>query len=338
MRVRTLALVVAAIIVATAAASCASGGGSQHLTVYSGRNQELIAPLIKDFETETGIEVDVRYGDSADLALLIDEEGKAAPADVFLSQSPGAIGYLDGKNRLRAIDRDVLALVQERFRADDGRWAGVSGRVRVLVYNTDLVDESDLPASVFDLTAAKYRGQVAVAPTNGSFQDFITAMRELEGDDKARDWLDGMKANGARSYANNLAIVEAVGRGEIPMGLVNHYYLERAKAEDPSLPATNYFFEGGDLGSLILVTAAGILDTADDPTDAQRLLEFMLSRDAQLFYAKETFEYPLARSVAPPSDLPALDAVESPSIDLSSLGGGLEATRRLINESGLEQS
>jgi iron(III) transport system substrate-binding protein len=337
MRARVTAVVIGVALASSALAACSSGS-SDALTVYSGRNQELIEPLIADFEEETGIDVEVRYGDSADLALLIDTEGDNAPADVFLSQSPGAIGFLDGKDRLQPIPDDVLDLVQERFRADDGKWAGLSGRVRVLVYNTDLVDEADLPESVFDVTDAKYRGKVALAPTNGSFQDFVTAMREVEGDDRAQEWLEGMKANDARAYANNLAIVEAVGRGEIPMGLVNHYYLERARSEDPEIPAENYFFGDGDVGSLILVTAVGVLDTADQPDDAERLLEFMLTTEAQRYFADETFEYPLAHGVEPPAALQDLESVESPPIDLSSLGGGLEETRRLIAESGLEQS
>jgi iron(III) transport system substrate-binding protein len=337
MRARATAVAISVALASTTFAACSSGDGDA-LTVYSGRNEELIEPLIADFEDETGIDVEVRYGDSADLALLIDTEGDNAPADVFLSQSPGAIGYLDGKNRLQPIPDDVLDLVQERFRADDGKWAGLSGRVRVLVYNTDLVDEADLPESVFELTDPKYRGKVALSPTNGSFQDFVTAMREIEGNERTQAWLEGMEANDARAYANNLAIVEAVGRGEIPLGLVNHYYLERARAEDPDIPAENYFFPGGDVGSLILVTAVGVLDTADDPADAERLLEFMLTNDAQRYFADETFEYPLAHGVEPPAALRDLESVESPPINLSSLGGGLEETRRLIAESGLEQS
>jgi iron(III) transport system substrate-binding protein len=337
LRIREIATVIGVALAGSVLASC-STGSTDALTVYSGRDQELIEPLIDDFEEETGIDVEIRYGDSADLALLIDTEGDNSPADLFLSQSPGAIGYLDGKDRLRPIDDGVIGLAQERFRADDGRWAGVSGRVRVLVYNTDLVDKADLPTSVFDMTDPKYRGKVALAPANSSFQDFVTAMRELEGDERTREWLDGMHANDARAYASNTPIVEAVSRGEIPMGLVNHYYLEQARSEDPGVPAENYFFGDGDVGSLILVTAAGVLDTADDPADAERLLEFMLSADAQRYFAEETFEYPLAQGVEPPPSLKDLGSVESPPIDLDSLGGGLERTRQLIAESGLEQS
>jgi iron(III) transport system substrate-binding protein len=148
-----------------------------------------------------------------------------------------------------------------------------------------------------------------------------------------------MVANDARTYANNIAIVEAVGRGEIRYGIVNHYYNEEVKAEDPSAPSANHLFPNADIGSIILVTAAGVLDTADDPNDAERFVEFLLSRPAQQFYAEETLEYPLAAGVEPAvADLPPLEEIESPPLDLSSLGGELARTKELIEQSGLEQS
>jgi iron(III) transport system substrate-binding protein len=233
----------------------------------------------------------------------------------------------------------VLDRVAPSFRADDGHWVGISGRVRVLVYNTDLVNEADLPASVFDLTQDAYRGEVGIAPTNASFQDFVTAMRESVGDDRTLEWLEGMVGNDARTYANNIAIVEAVGRGEIRYGIVNHYYNEEVKAEDPGAPSANHLFPNADIGSIILVTAAGVLDTADDPSEAERFIEFLLSRPAQEFYAEETLEYPLAAGVEPiVADLPPLEEIESPPLDLSSLGGELTRTKELIEQSGLEQS
>ena len=333
----TLSLLTGALAAAGGASPAAAAGGGT-LTVYSGRTEELIQPLLDEFSADTGIDVEVRYGDSADLALLIDEEGAQSPADVFLSQSPGATGYLDGLGRLAKIDTSVQQLVEGRFRATDGRWIGVSGRVRVVVYNTDLVNKSDLPESVLDLTKPKYRDQVAVAPTNGSFQDFVTAMRELEGEKRTEKWLRGMEANGARAYANNSAIVEAVGRGEVPMGIVNHYYAALAKDADPSVPIENHVFPNRDVGSVILVTAAGVLKSTDDRSSAERFVKYLLSKQAQQHLADDEFEYPLARGVKAPADLPALSTIEAPRLDLSALGGGLLRTRELIAESGLEQA
>jgi iron(III) transport system substrate-binding protein len=335
---RALAVAAAVVIAAGVLVGCTSSGGGDRLTIYSGRLPELVEPLLEEFADETGIGIDVRYGDSADLALLIDEEGDKSPADVFLSQAPGAMGYLDAKGRLTKLDRSILDRVEPRFRATNGDWVGLSARARVLVYNPNLVPSADLPASVFDLTRPKYRGKVGVAPTNASFQDFVTAMRLLVGDAKTQEWLDGMKANGARAYANNLAIVDAVGRGEIPMGLVNDYYLYEVRNDDPGIPARNYFFPNGDVGTIILATSVGILDTNDRGDDARRLVEFLLSKRAQRFFAKKTYEYPLVAGVEPVSGKPPLASIQAPSLELDSLGGGLARTRAMIANSGLEQS
>ncbi len=209
--------------------------------------------------------------------------------------------------------------------------------MRTLVYNTDEVDAAALPDSVLDLTDPEWEGRVAVAPTNGSFQDFVTALREEEGDDVARAWVDGMEANDSPTYPNNLAIVQAVGRGEVEMGLVNHYYLFRERAEDPDIPAENYFFPAGDLGSLLIVTAASVVEGSDKTDDAQQFVEYMLSDEAQSYFADETFEYPLAKGTSPSGDVPPLDEINTTRIDLDELGGGLARTAEMIEASGLNQ-
>ncbi|MCY3786304.1 MAG: extracellular solute-binding protein [bacterium] len=306
------------------------------LTVYSGRSEDLIGPLVAMFEEATGMEVDVRYGASPDLALLIEAEGDATPADVFISQSPGAMGYLAARYRLRTLPEDVLDAVAAPYRAGDGTWVGFSGRQRVLVYNPDLVDSADLPDSVLDLTDLAYDGRVAVAPANSSFQDFITAMRFESGDDAALAWLAGMAANNSPNYPKNSAIVDAVLRGEVDMGLVNHYYLLRFLAEDPDAPGVNHNFAPDDIGSLLIVTTGAILDDSDQPSAAQAFIEFMLTPQAQEFYASETREHPLAAGVEPPDELAPLDAAGvTDTIDFGRLGGGLARTQELIEQSGI---
>lgn len=324
-------------VLGLAAAGCGGDDGdSGTLTVYSGRSENLIAPLLEDFTDATGIEVQVRYGQSADLALLIDQEGERSAADVFISQSPGAISFLAGEDRLAPIDQEIVDRVAEQWHNRDNLWVGLSGRIRVLVYNEDLIDVGDLPRSVFDLTDEQYRGRVALAPPNGSFQDFVTVLRQVYGDDAAAEWLAGMADNDSPGYANNTAIVQAVGRGEVEMGLVNHYYNYRALAEDPDAPSRNYFFPEGDLGSLLITTAAGIIDTTDTPVLAERFIDFMLSEPAQTFLSEETYEYPLATGVQPWGELPPLSSIETAFSDLDQLGGGLERTKELIDASGLE--
>lgn len=327
-----LSLALAAVITL---AACAGLGGGDRLTVYSGRGEDLVGPLLEQFDSDTGIGVDVRYGDSADVALLIDEEAENTPADVFYSQSPGATGFLMQQQRLAALPDEVLEMVDERFRHEDGQWVGVTGRQRVLVYNSELVDEEDLPASVLEVASEPYAGRVAVAPSNASFQDFVSALRLQEGDDVARAWLEGLAQAGAPTYANNNAIVEAAGRGEIEMGLVNHYYNYRFLEEDPDLPTRNYVFGGGDIGSLVIPSAVSITAASDNP-DAQRLVEYLLSEEAQRFFAEETKEYPLAAGVEPAEGVPPLDPAAAPAVSHEQLGGGLEATLEMIRASGLD--
>jgi len=317
------------------AATACGGGGEDRLTVYSGRSKELVGPILERFSDETGIKIDVRYGDSAELALLIETEGDDSPADVFFSQSPGAIGYLASSDRLETLPDDVLGLVPEQFRSPSGAWVGVTGRVRVLVYNTDIVDPADLPGSVSDLTGPAFAGQVGVAPSNASFQDFVTAMRESIGDDETAAWLGAMAANGAKAYANNLAIVEAVGRGEIAYGLVNHYYNLEILAENPDSPTVNHFFDDGDIGSLILVTGIGVLDVSDQRDDALQLARFLLSDAEQQNFASETMEYPLVAGIAGPEGQPAIGEIATASGDLTEFGAELTVTKTLIDDSGL---
>lgn len=315
-------------------ASCGGGEGDR-LTVYSGRNEELIGPLLERFADESGISVDVRYGDTLDLALLLDEEGDASPADLFISQSPGAMGVLEADGRLATLDSATLDLVDPRYRSAEGHWVGLSGRQRVLVYNQDEVDPAELPDSVFDLTDAAYAGKVAVAPSNASFQDFVTAMRAQVGDEETQAWLEEMAANDAPTYANNTAIVEAVGRGEVPMGLVNHYYNARALADDPDLASRNHRFAPDDVGSLVLETSAAVLATSDQADDAARLVAFLLDDASQTYFAEETFEYPLAAGVASSSELPPLEGPGADAVGVSRAEGGVTRSVELIEESGL---
>jgi len=318
---------------ATPLAACSNGRDA--LTIYSGRTENLIGPLLERFHAETGISIDVKYGDSAELALLIDTEGERTPADVFLSQTPGANAFLAGRDLLTELPAALVDQVDERFRDDHRLWVGVTGRQRVLVYNQDLMTPDRLPKSIDDIADPAFAGKVAVAPTNGSFQDFVTAMRQVRGDEGTAAWLESLARSGAPTYANNNAIVDAVSRGEVAMGLVNHYYNHRFLAEDPDLPSRNHHFPGDDIGSLLIPSTVGMLATTRHRDDALRFIEFLLEAEAQEYFSTETFEYPLVPGVAPAASLPPLQTLEAFPYRFSELGGGLQRTVELIRESGL---
>lgn len=294
-----------------------------------------MGPILERFNEETGIAIDVRYGDSADLALLLAEEGEDTPADVFFSQTPGAVAFLEGEGLLGTLPEELLGRVDPNFESEDGHWIGTTARQRVLVYNEDMVDAGDLPDSVLDLTGEEYRGQVGLAPPNGSFQDFVTALRVVEGEDEARAWLEGMAANDSPTYPDNLSIVDAVARGEIPMGLVNHYYNYGYLEENPDAPSRNHVFPDGDIGALLIASTISTLAPASDDDQARQLVEFLLDDEAQQFFAEETFEYPLIEGVEPSEELPPLDSIQAPDLDLRELGD-LETTVNMITESGLD--
>jgi iron(III) transport system substrate-binding protein len=310
------------------------GGDDAELVVYSGRNEELVGPLIDRFEEESGISVEIRYGDTAEMAAQILEEGDNSPADVFFGQDAGALGALAAEGRLRPLEASQLDLVAPGLRDDQGQWVGVSGRSRTVVYNTEQLTEADLPASILDFTDPAWKGRLGWAPTNGSFQAFVTALRVLEGEDGARAWLEGIKANDVVAYDNNIAVVEAVAAGEIDAGFVNHYYLHRFLADDPDYPAANKIYGGGDPGALVNVAGVGILDTADNLDPAAAFVDFLLSVEAQSYFAEETFEIPLADGVQPAPGVPTLDQLQPPDLDLNDLDD-LAGTLELLASVGL---
>ncbi len=318
-------------------ADVAAAAGAGDLIVYSGRNEKLIKPLLEQFTEKTGIEVTARYGGSAELAAQLLEEGSRSPAAVFLSQDAGALGAVQDQDLLAPLDQPVLAKVPAKYRSEEGRWVGVSGRSRVLVYNPQIVAAADLPKSVFDLTSPQYKGKVAFAPTNASFQSFVTAMRVSAGEERTRAFLEGLKANDAKAYDGNILIVDAVDRGEIPFGLVNHYYLYEKAAEAGGLDkvtARNHLFPGNDPGSFVNVAGVGLLEGKTSP-DARAFVEYLLGPDAQRYFAEETKEFPLVQGVqADVPDLPALQELQGPDVDLSQLDS-LEQTLALLEEVGL---
>ncbi len=306
------------------------------ITVYSGRSEELVSPILDSFTAATGIEVDLRAGDSGEMAALLLTEGDASPADLFFSQDAGALGAVEAAGLLTDLPDATLESVDEAYRSKAGKWVATSGRMRVLVYNPDLVADAELPASIDGLLDAKWKGKIGFAPTNASWQSFVTALRVLRGEDAARTWLEGFADNDPVAYEKNGAVRDAVNDGEVAVGLVNHYYLyEKILAEGAAaVKAKNHYFRNGDPGSLVNVAGVGILASSDNTAAAQALVDYLLSEDGQTYFAEKTFEYPVASGVVQYAELPSLDDVAPPSIDLSDLKS-IEATQELLSDVGL---
>ncbi len=306
-------------------------GGS--LTIYSAREETLVGPIIQQFEDATGIDVGVKYGSNSGLAATIQEEGANSPADIFFATDPGLLGSMS--DLFTALPSGILDRVDSEFRSREDKWVGISGRARVVVYNPDVISADELPDSILDFTDPEWNGRIGWPPTNGSFQAFVTAMRTTLGEDAARDWLEGIQANDPRVYPKNTPIVDAVSRGEVDVGFVNHYYLYRFLAEHgEDFQARNYHPKNGDIGAMMLVNGAAILSTSDNTKEAERFLGFMLSLSAQQYFASQTFEYPLIEGVRTHRLLTPLSEIAVPDVDLSQLDD-VQGTQDLLRSVGI---
>ena len=328
-------LLVASLALALAATACGGGNGGATLTIYSGRSEELVGSLIEQFATETGIDVEVRYASSTDLAATLREEGTNSPADVFFAQDPASLGAVAEAGMLRTLPDDLRALVPAQFSDRDGRWIGVSGRSRVVIYDSTRISPADLPDSVDGFTDPAWHGRLAIAPSNASFLAFVAAMILERGEGATRDWLEGIAANDPQIFSGNSPIVAAANDGTVEVGLVNHYYLLQLRAELGETTAANHFFAVAGPGSLVMPAGVGILSTADSGDAAERFVEFLLGQSAQEYFVTETFEYPVIEGVSPDPLLPPLASLAQPEIDLSDLAAALDRATDLVAEAGL---
>lgn len=331
-------------IAALAASGCGfstedsgTGGGEPEttgITLYSGRIPAAIGPAVDSYEAEARRDVQVRFADTADLAATLIEEGDASPADVFFAQEPGAIAAVADAGLLARLPPDVLADVPPRFRDPAGRWVGITGRARIVAYDKTDVKPAELPPSPFGLVDPRWRDRVGWSPASSSMQEYVTALRASYGDDRTREWLEAMVDNGAEAFPDNVSIRDAIAGGEIDVGLINHYYVAQAiAAEGPDYPVGVYFPPGG-LGSLMLLTSVGVLESSDRKEEAFDFVRSLLSGRSQQFFTGSSKEYPLARGARPDPSLNVpigkIPVSDSSLVDLEELQGTIE----LMKESG----
>jgi iron(III) transport system substrate-binding protein len=309
---------------------------SGELTLYSGRGEALVGELITYIEDlYPDFTVRPRYNAAADLVNQIQTEGQNSPADVFFSVNAGALGALKDAGRTVELSQEVLDMVRAEFHDPDGQWVGTSGRARTIPYNTNALSDDDVPDDIFAFPDTEaFEGSIGWAPTYSSFQAFITAMRVLNGEEETRAWLNGMQELGVEEFSDEFLVSQAVADGEINAGFANHYYIQRVLAGRPNAPISTAFTEG-DAGAIFNVAGALVLDTAADQTLASNFVRHLLSAEAQDYFARTTFEYPLVPGVDPIGELPSIDELNPPEgLDLTQLSD-LEGTVRLLRDVGV---
>jgi len=305
------------------------------LTLYAGRDEALIAPLIEQFTEDTGIEVEARYGPSAELNALLLEEGEKTPAEVFLSQDAGALGSLANNDLVAKIPAELADSIPADYTSTDASWIGVTGRARVIAYDGKKFTEDEVPDTVDELTDATWKGKVGFPPGNASFQSFVTAYRVLEGEKAAASWVKGISENAPVLTEKNGATLDLVDAGQLDLALINHYYwYEKAAEVGADNMRAQLKFLPLDPGGIVNVSGAAILKEAAGDPDALAFIEYLVSEKGQQYFVDKTFEYPLLPGIDAPKGLPTLDSLANTGFDLADLDS-LEKTQELLAQYGL---
>jgi iron(III) transport system substrate-binding protein len=296
----------------------------QSITLYSGQHEQTTALLVSAFEKHSGVKVNVRPGDEAELANQIAQEGSNSPADVFYTENTPALEHLREQGLLAPIDASTLASVPARYDSSNGDWVGVSARISTLVYNTGKVSAASLPSSILALAQPQWKGKLAIAPSETDFQPLVTAITKLDGTASAERWLKAIKAN-SRIYPDNETVVAQVNNGESAIGLINHYYWYRLRDEvgTKGLHSALHYYAAHDPGDLLNVSGAAVLKSSSHPAAAQAFVAFLVSAEGQQVLAhSHSYEYPLRPGVSPAPGLRPFAQLEPASVTLADLGDG----------------
>jgi iron(III) transport system substrate-binding protein len=333
---RAIAGVLTALALGTGLVGCGDSASAENtLTVYNAQHESLIKAMLAGFTDETGIAVEFRNGDDAELANQIVQEGEASPADVFLTENSPSMDAVDQAGLLAPVDASTLEQDGEPYRPSSGNWVGFAARSTVLVYNPSMIDEAELPASLMDLADPAWKGKVGIAAGGADFQAIVSAVLALQGEDATREWLDGLASN-AEVYASNMAVMKAVDEGELPVGVIYHYYWYRDRAENGLVGDDTelHYFKNQDPGAFVSVSAAGVLKSSDQPADAQKLVAYLTSPEAQRTLAEsDALEYAVGNGVDSAPALPPLADLQAPDVDPGSLNG--PQVTELMQEAGL---
>jgi iron(III) transport system substrate-binding protein len=319
------------------AAPAGAGHAADSITLYNAQHPQVVEMLTKMFTDETGIAVRVRSGEPPEIANQIAEEGDHSPADVFFTANSPELVLLSEKGLLSKLPAATLTAIPANYSASDGTWIGVLAREDVLAFNTAMVEEGALPASLMDLAKPAWKGRVAIAPSDADFLPLVSAVAALMGEAAAVDWLKGLKDN-AQVFDDNEGVMAAVDRGSVATGIVNNYYWARLRAENGAnnMHSQIHHFAGGDVGGLVNVSGAAVLKSSAHKEAAERFLAFLVSRPAQEALARSeiAYEYPLLAGVAPNPLLKPLDSLAPPPLAPAALGDD-QLAARLLRQAGL---
>ena len=305
------------------------------ITVYNAQHESLTQAWVDEFTKQTGVQVTLRNGDDSELGNLLVQEGAASPADVFLTENSPAMALVENAALFAPIDQGTLDQVPAAYRPSSGAWTGIAARSTVFAYNPTVLAESELPASLLDLQTPAWKGRWAASPGGADFQAIVSAMLALEGPEATEAWLDGMKTN-FTAYQGNRTVMAAVNAGEIPAGVIYHYYWfgDQANTGENSQNVTLHYFKNEDPGAFVSVSGGGVLQSSKNAAAAQAFLRFITGVDGQtILQTGDSYEYAIASDVsANPALVPLVD-LQAPTIDPSVLDS--KEVTDLMTQAGL---
>jgi iron(III) transport system substrate-binding protein len=291
---------------------------------------ELLQEKYPDFDAS------LKSAPSTQLANTIIQEKNngQSRADVFWSIDASSLGLVANEGYATNLSTAVTDPVPAELQDSDGRWVGVAGRARAIPYNTNEFSESDIPTNVSEFaTRDAFAGAMGWGPTYGAFKSFVTAMRLIEGPDAARSWLEGMLDQNVEEFRDEFFVSRGIATGAIGAGFANHYYALRVKAARENPPIDLAFTEN-DAGALVNVSGIEAIEGTQNPDLAELFAQHLLTAEAQEFFATRAYAYPMIGGVQPVGDLPTIDELNPPGIDLTELSD-LEPTLELMREAGV---
>jgi iron(III) transport system substrate-binding protein len=319
--------------------TAAPASASDKLTVYSGRAERLIKPVFDAFTASTGIQIQLLSSSTTELVNRLKAEGDRSPADLLITNDAGSLEMARTAKLLRPLNmREIERAIPPQFRAADNSWVGLSGRFWIIVYNTTMI-QPDQVKSLLDLADPKWKEKIAI-PNSGSeyLQAGVSVIRATIGEDRTRKFLEGLRDNaGTQVYQKSSQIVDAVAKGQVAMGVVNHYYVYRHLAAQPTAPLAVLIpdQQEGGMGAIMNVSGIGVIKHTPHLDSAKLLVEFLVAQAGQKMFADLDKEYPLHPEVKADPALIERKSVRAALVPLSRLAELREPTLLLIEQVGL---
>ncbi|RUR36999.1 Fe(3+) ABC transporter substrate-binding protein [Vreelandella populi] len=339
MKVTRLSASIAAFFAGAAVSSTALADA---VNIYSARHYDSDEILYKAFTDETGIEVNVLEGDSDQLMERMQREGIASPADVMLTVDAGRLWRAEQDGLFQSVDSEVLnERLPESMRQPDGLWFGFSQRARVIFYNRENFDSSQIE-SYEDLADSQFEGQLCIRSSNNIYnQSLLASMIEHHGEEGAEEWAQGVVNNLARNpEGGDTDQILGVASGECDLAVANHYYYVRMlhsdnESEREAARKVGVIFPNqDDRGTHVNVGGAGLVANAQNPENGIKFLEFLSSDGAQEILAERNYEFPVVAGIKKDPVLESWGDFKKDDLNINVLGENNPEAIRIFDRVG----